>query len=118
MGVAAAMPAPIPQTPIVYEDEPAWNCYVHGNGSCGDVVRVERGEREGSILSAANDGRVYVSWEDGTVTHATMGQRRAAWDYCVWQAWQTEDVDDGTLEACDVSYMEPGDWFEYDDSTH
>lgn len=94
------------------EDEAGWNCFTHGNGSCGDALTVTDGD--GAILGAATDSRVYVSWRNGRVTHATAAQREAAWTSCVDAAWYADDPSDSTLRACDESFMEAGDDFRYD----
>ena len=84
------------------EDEPGWNCYTHGNKSCGDVLKIKV---TGAVLEAATDGRVYVSWSDGRVTHATRKQRYKAWVRCIDKA----DGSDASVFACDEGFMEKGD---------
>jgi hypothetical protein len=113
-GFAVIAPAPAAssstslaiETP--YEDEPAWNCYTHGNGSCGkDLKRVKRSDGvRGVVLSAANDGKVYVSWKDGKVTRATKKQRKAAWRKCI----ATSEPSDANLRACDESFAAKKSW--------
>lgn len=108
-----ATPAPVEvavEAPL--EDEPGWNCYVHGNGSCGDVLNLVS---DGAVLSAATDGKVYVSWKDGTVTHATQEQRYAAWGKCLDDAWYSDDPSDEAVQECDDSFMEPGDAAQFAD---
>jgi hypothetical protein len=93
---------------VVHEDEAGWNCYTMGNGSCGDTLTYfESDKGRGAVLPVANDGIVYVSWPDGTVTPATEVQRHAAWETCVDLA----TGGDASLFACDDDYQNPGDHF-------
>jgi hypothetical protein len=56
----AAKPKPKPQpTREPNEDEYGWNCFVHGNGSCGELPLDEQG------CAVAEDG--YEMCPDGTV---------------------------------------------------
>jgi len=98
--------APVAVTPDalsvdVAEDDPAFNCYTMGNNVCGVDTYIESEHHgRGAVLSAASDGRVYVSWQDGTVTRASEGQRLAAWQTCVDYA----TGGDASLQACDAAY--------------
>lgn len=94
----------------VAEDEPGWNCWTDGNETCGDTlayVEATDAHGRGAILSVANDGIVYVAWQDGTVTPAVEWQRKAAWDTCVDYA----DGTDASLQDCDAGFQNPGDRF-------
>jgi hypothetical protein len=93
------------------EDEPGWNCYTMGNGSCGTLTYVEDPadrDRLGAILPKAIDGQVYVSWPDGAVTLATRLQRELGWVTCV----ETADGGDASLFACDEAWQVAGDRFD------
>lgn len=95
----------------VAEDEPGWNCYTMGNGSCGTLAYVEDPadrDRLGAILPKATDGQVYVSWPDGEVTLATRDQREMGWVTCV----ETADGGDASLFACDDQWQVSGDRFD------
>ena len=92
---------------VVYEDDAAWNCYTMGNQTCGVDTYFESTKGRGAVLPAANDGGVYVSWPDGTVTPATETQRRAAWNTCVDHATGT----DASLQQCDADFQNDGDRF-------
>ena len=96
---------------VVAEDEPGWNCYTMGNGICGVDTYIEATDAHGrgAVLPVANDGIVYVSWQDGTVTPAAYWQRMAAWRTCVDYA----SGGDASLQACDADYQNPGERFTY-----
>ena len=99
--------------PFAAEDEPGWNCFTGGNGSCGSTLTYfeREGDREtlGAVLPAATDGFVYVSWSDGAITRATQIQRSTAWRVCVEVR---SDGSDGAMAACDADYQNPGDRFD------
>lgn len=97
-------------TQNVSEDSPEFNCWISGNGVCGDTlayVEATDSHGRGAILSAASDGKVYVSWQDGTVTEAVEWQRHAGWETCV----ATAEGTDASLFACDEGFTYPGDHF-------
>lgn len=97
------------QPPLFAEDAPGWNCFTMGNGECGDTLTYVLDEHgaKGAVLPVANDGRVYVSWPDGTVTDAEAWQRYAAWETCM----DYSDGSDHEVRECGASYQHEGDDF-------
>jgi hypothetical protein len=91
----------------VTEGSPEWNCYTMGNLICGVDTYFESPEGRGAVLPVATDGRMYVSWENGTVTPATEVQREAAWSTCVDYA----TGGDASMYACDADFQNAGDRF-------
>jgi hypothetical protein len=61
-----------------------------------------------TAVEAANDGHVYVAFEDGTVERAAFWMRRAAWSTCVDNA----EGGDASMFACDAAFTEPGEVFD------
>lgn len=101
MSGASTLPASDP-VPVIYEDDPSWNCYTNGNRKCGEDLPVawipDEGSRSGFtevvVLSPANDGEMYGSAEDGRVFHMTPDMLRQSATLCAQAA-----LDDGDSEA-------------------
>jgi hypothetical protein len=103
IAILAMTPAAAPAPAVsVSEDEAGFNCATMGNETCGDnltTIVMPNGDK-GWILPAANDGRVYISWENGNVTPASNRQVEIAWLGCV----NTATGGDASLAECDAAY--------------